>query len=122
LGGEEKFCQIHAERISLDDAHIAPAGQPGGENLEQASIDFHGDDCAGAIRDRFGQRAEARPDLKDRIGGREFGRPENRLERTGADEEVLAPAFCGADAELPQNRARPGRRGRRASQRASRRR
>ncbi len=60
---------------------------------------FDGDHAAGLRRDQLGQHAEARADLQHGVIRGQFGRGDDAGTVGGVNEEVLAQAFLGVDAE-----------------------
>ena len=81
---------VKAQNVAVDNRHVRRAGKACTQRLDQAIVQFHGDN-AGRLRcQRLGQHALAWADFQHPVCGRQVGRGDDARQVDTVDEEVLA--------------------------------
>ena len=83
----------------MDDAHVRLAGEALAQNGDQPVIELDSDDAPSLLRDQLGQHTRPGADLKHGVGGGQIGRSYDPGAVRRINEEVLAQAFLGVNAE-----------------------
>src|SRR5690606_22932235 len=83
------------QNISVNDMHMRSAGEALAQRLDQAAVEFHGDQAPGAFGQNIGQHARAGADFQHGIAGAEFGRIQDRRQITPVRQIVLTERLLG---------------------------
>ncbi len=83
----------------MDDAHVRLAGEALAQDGDQPIVELDGDDAPSLLRDQLGQHARSGADLEHDVIGGQIGGGNDPGAIAGVDEEVLAQALLGVDAE-----------------------
>ena len=83
----------------MHDAHVRLVGEAVAQEGDQAVVQLDGDHPAGLLGDQLGEHAGAGADFQDGVVPRQLGRGDDAGAVGGVNEEVLAQALLGADAE-----------------------
>ena len=83
----------------MHDVHVRLVGEAPAQEGDQAVVQLDGDHPAGLLGDQLGEHAGPGTDLQHCVVPRQLGRGDDAGAVSGVNEEVLAQALLGADAE-----------------------
>lgn len=99
-GGDGEFAgPVGAGGILVAEFEVGVVAEALAEVVDEAGVEFDGEDGGGALEEAFGHDAEAGADFDDAVVGGGAGGVEDEVAHVGVDEEVLAEAFAGGEAD-----------------------